>query len=127
VSVTGNTSLVPCSTAAIHTGLIGEIGGCGSRGACRPVAWLLVKVRAVGINAVVGPICWLGDCVALLIDVSGEESCPVLRRLLGPSLKVTLGGLDALLVLSGHGEKSDNQEKVVVDGGISRNLWLYAV
>lgn len=105
VSVTGINSLVPRSIAAIHTCLIGKVGGCVTLGVCLPVAWLVIEGRAVRINVVVGPICGLGDCVALLIDVSGEESFPTLSRLLGPFLEVTLGGLEILLLLFGHGER----------------------
>lgn len=120
VSVTGTNSLVPYSTAAMHTCFIGEIGGCRTLGICLPVAWLVVEGRAVGVNVVVGPVCWLGGCVALFVDVSGEKSFPALRRLLGPFLELALGGLEAFLVLFRHGERLCNLVKLAVGGGILR-------
>ena len=102
----GTYSLVSNSITAIHTCLIGEIAGCGTFRVCRPAAFLVFEGRAVRIHAVIGPVCGLLGRVALFIDVSGEEGFPALRRLLGPFLEVSLGGLEALLLLFRHVERS---------------------
>jgi len=81
----------------------------------------------VRVNVVVRLVCWLLGCVALFIDVSGEERFPALGSLLGPFLEVTFGGFEGLLLLFGHGERSETLVKLVVDDGVLRELRLDAV